>query len=334
MIFDDKLQPTNHMLTKLITPLFHFVFLIAVLSSCSNNEEKQKPITAAAEDIKTITISSGDIKAVFIDNSAYGDHHKSGYNGISELRHTAQDSNLFVPFYAGFNLEHIFAGDSLIDLFEPRNFPMELKQTSDSSVVLYQAATPLSHVESWTTFKVLSPNYIDVHFRCIIKSDEFFKHAYAGFFWASYINGPKDKKIYFSGQEQGEVGAKWIGAVPENHGDAGTHLGLNDTLDIFTVPEFNVTLASNYSNYVFNEPFYYGRFDNMVFAYLFSKPTDGLIRFSQSPDGGGAPNPAWDFQFIIPDFEVGKEYTFTARMVYKEWKDAEDIRAEYENWRK
>ena len=70
----------------------------------------------------------------------------------------------------------------------------------------------------------------------------------------------------------------------------------------------------------------------MVFAYLFSEPNEGMIRFSQSPTGGGPQNPAWDFQLIIPDFIVGKEYSFNARLIYKEWKDAEDILREFNKW--
>lgn len=280
----------------------------------------------------TESFSIGDLHAVFVDNEAYGKHHRSGYNGISELRHSAQNSNLFVPFYAGFNLEHIFAGDSLSNLFEPRKFPMRLKKASKNSVVLYQAETPLSHVESWTTFKLIAPHYIDISFRCIIRSNTFFKHGYAGFFWASYINEPKDKKIYFLGKEQDSYDNKWIAAYSSKHGIESTHVGVSDNFNLFATPGFNVTLASHYSNYLFSEPFYYGRFDNMVFAYLFSEPEGGIIRFSQSPTGGGPENPAWDFQFIIPDFIVGKEYSFHARLIYKEWASAEDILEEYSTW--
>lgn len=299
-----------------------YIFLIAATFSCITKQKAEKPIS----------ISAGDLGAVFIDNEAYGENHKAGYNGISELRHSAQDSNLFVPFYAGFNLEHIFAGDSLTNLFEPRRVPMELKRLSKNSVELYQAETPLSHVESWTTFKMVPPHYIDVNFRCIIRSGEFFKHGYAGIFWASYINGPSDKKIYFHGKENGSEELKWIGASTPKHGVESTHIEVNDNFDLFAVPGFNVTLANHYSNYRFAEPFYYGRFDNMVFAYMFEEPKDGIIRFSQSPTGGGSGNPAWDFQFIIPDFEVGKEYSFNTRLVYKEWKNKEDIISEYKRW--
>ena len=302
-----------------------FVLLIVLLLciSCNYDEKEETPII----------ISSGDLKAAFIDNDAYGDQHKKGYNGISELSHSAQDSSIFVPFYAGFNLEHIFGGDSLTNLFEPRKSPMHMMRISDTEVELYQPETPLSHVESWTTFKLMPPHYVDVHFRCVMKSAEFFKHGYAGMFWASYIHAPQDLKIYFRGKEQHEEEMKWIGAYSTSHGNASTHIWARDTFDLFAVPGFNITLANHYSDYLFNEPFYYGRFHNMIFAYLFEKPSEGIIRFSQSPTGGGQGNPAWDFQFIIPDFIVDKEYEFSTRLVYKEWKGAEDIVKEYKLWK-
>ena len=306
-----------------IINLIRVFALIALSFSCNKHKNEEKPIA----------ILAGDLKAVFIDNDAYGTQHKSGYNGISELTHTAQDSTLFVPLYAGFNLEHIFGGDSLTNLFEPRKSPMQLKRISNTKVELYQPETTLSHVENWTTFNLVPPHYIDVTFHCVIKSAEFFTHGYAGMFWASYIHAPQDIKIYFHGREQKKEEVKWIGAFSTSHGNASTHIGTKDNFDLFAVPGFNITLANHYSNYLYKESFYYGRSNNMVFAYLFEEPPEGIIRFSQSPTGGGQGNPAWDFQFIIPDFEVGKKYTYSARLVYKEWKGAEDITTEYNLWR-
>src|SRR5690625_4177950 len=138
----------------------------------------------------SIPLKKGNLKAVFANNDSYGEHHKKGYNGIAELYHIAQDSNLFVPSFSGVNLEHIFGGDSLISLFEPRKDPMTIQKTSDGSVVLYQPPTSYSKVESWTTFDMKHPDLIDVEFSFILHHADFFKHGYAGFFWASYINQP------------------------------------------------------------------------------------------------------------------------------------------------
>jgi len=306
------------------------VLLITFVIHCS-----QKPSLKPAGEQpsqKVVSMSLGDLQVVFVDNSAFGDTHRAGYNGIAELRHRAQDSTIYVPFYAGFNLEHIFGGDSLAPLFEPRKAPMFLYQLSNTEVALYQPETPQSHVESLTRFKIVAPHYIDVSFQCIIHSKEFFKHGYAGLFWASYIHAPEDKHIYFWGRGKEESDYRWIAAYSEKHGVKSTHLYENDRNNIYFAPNFNATLASHFSDYVYREPFYYGRFHNMVLAYLFDR-AEG-IRFSQSPTGGGKTNPAWDFQFIIPDFKVGNIYSFHARIVYKPFESANDIMAEYRNWKK
>lgn len=55
------------------------------------------------------------------------------------------------------------------------------------------------------------------------------------------------------------------------------------------------------------------------------------IRITHSPSGGGRTkssddtNPAWDFQFLMPDVELEKGYGFRARVVYKSWVDRADV---------
>ena len=279
----------------------------------------------------SIGIDEGDINITFANNEASGKTHLAGYNGIAELYHTAQDSTLFEPRYAGFNLEHIYGGDSLAERFEPRTSPMELFMHNGNEVSLYQAPTPFSQFEMLTTFKIVAPHYIDVTFRCVVHSDNFFKHDYAGLFFASYILAPSDKHIYFKGFENDQSTSKWISAYSKKHGEESTHVGVNDDPDNFYfAPDFNVVLANNFSTYKYELPVYYGRFHNMVSAFMFDTPE--VIRFSQSPTGGGPDNPAWDFQFIIPEVKKEKEYSFRARIVYKPFIDNEDILNEYNQW--
>ena len=79
----------------------------------------------------------------------------------------------------------------------------------------------------------------------------------------------------------------------------------------------------------YSVPFYYGRFRDMVLIYIF-KPNP-YLRFSHSPSGGGRTPagddtcPAWDFQLVIPDYEVGREYGLDMRVVYKRWVDRADV---------
>lgn len=300
---------------------------VGVLLACrSDDRPTLKP--SGLEPQTTVSLRSGDITAVFVDNSAYGPHHRAGYNGIAELYHTAQDSSLFVPAYAGYNIEHYFGGDSLSQLFEPRRHPMELYQSGEQEVLLYQPPTSISGVETLTRFELEPPHYIDVTFQCIFHSDDIFQHGYAGIFWASYINAPADRHIYFLGREKGADPEKWISAFSEKHGLRSTHLLEQDDSPLFFAENFNVVLAAHFSEYRFTRPFYFGRFHNMAYALLFDSPE--RIRFSQSPTGGGDRNPAWDFQFIIREYQLEKIYTYNARIVYKPFQSREDVRREYE----
>ncbi len=279
-----------------------------------------------------ITIENENLKVVFVDNEPSGQVHKAGYNGISELYHRHDDSTIFVPDFAGFNLEHIFGGDSLSQLFEPRRHPMKLYRKSINAVVLYQEATPNSGVESLTEFTVIGPDYIDISFQCIFHNQQFFQHGYAGLFWASYIHKPEDKKIYFPGIAEERPDTSWIAAYSTMHGLNSTHRAVGDVNTFFFAENFNASLANHYSAYRYTSPYHFGRFRNMVLAFLFE--SQDIIRFSQSPTGGGPENPAWDFQFIIPTPETGKIYSFKARIIYKPFVNDNDISDEYERWKR
>ena len=97
------------------------------------------------------------------------------------------------------------------------------------------------------------------------------------------------------------------------------------------MPNHPLTLVFNFSKYRYTKPFYYGRYHDMVYQIQFDDPS--RVRFSQSPTGGGAGNPAWDWQFVIRKYEVGKRYRLRARVVYKKFVSRADCLGEYEKWR-
>src|ERR1043165_8258107 len=113
------------------------------------------------------TFQVGDLTAVIGDNEAY-EGHRAGYNGVHRLTHRTNPKSLFT--ITGLNLEHIFDGDH--DLrgdakvtFEPGNAPMTLTKISETEAELHQPPTPTFHVESWTRFKLVARQYIDMSFR-------------------------------------------------------------------------------------------------------------------------------------------------------------------------
>jgi hypothetical protein len=292
------------------------------------------------------TFAVGDLTAVIGDNEAYGSH-RAGYNGVHRLVHKSEPTTLFVPAVAGLNLEHIMDGDQeLRDLdagrrvfFEPRNSPMEFKRLSETEAELYQPATPTFHLESWTRFKLVPPHYIDFSFKCR-PTQHVFRHNFIGLFWASYINAPEDKSMYFRGQ------GAWQQLCTPIHNLGSTVTHWNNKVDLIFTPGLGDALFKNLSPLKFEDPFFYGLFGKMTFLMMFDR-TDG-IRFTHSPSGGGSDpekqttNPAWDFQYIIPignpenpnEDYVLKEYGFRARAVYCERLSRSEIVREFQEWRK
>jgi len=60
-------------------------------------------------------------------------------------------------------------------------------------------------------------------------------------------------------------------------------------------------------------------------AYIFVFRRRDHVRLSQSTFGDGDVNPAQDFQWFIPDYEVEETYRFVMRVLYVPFMTPEDI---------
>lgn len=283
------------------------------------------------------TFHAGELTAVIGDNAAHG-NHRAGYNGVRELRHRRSTRSLFVPGIAGLNLEHIFNGDdhpAREVFFEPRFAPMTFRRISDTECELHQPPTPTFHLESWSRFQLVAPHYLDLTFTCRA-TQHVFHRGWVGLFWASYLNAPEDKSLYFRGGLEGQKNL-WSQLCTHAHNDESTVLHREDRLNLDCAPG-RETLFKNFSPLRYDEPFYYGNFEDLNVILMFDRP--GEVRFTHSPSGGGAnreletTNPAWDFQWIISPYEVLKINTLRVRMVVRPKCPREAIEAEYRAWQK
>ncbi len=282
------------------------------------------------------TFSVGDLTAVIGDNEAH-DKHRAGYNGIWSLTHKGEPTSLFVPGIAGFNLEHIFDGATL-DLgeektifFEPRNAPMEFQRLGDHEAELHQPPTPTFHLESWTRFTLREPHYIDITFRCRAQQ-HVFQNGYIGLFWASYINAPDDKSMYLRGQQG------WLQHCTPAHNRDSTVVHQDNTTNLKFAPGHRECLYKSLSPLQFDQPLFYGLFGSQTYITMFDRASG--IRLSHSPSGGGysadlqTTNPAWDFQYIIPRYDVLTDYSFRCRLVYRPRCSRAEVLQEYGDWQK
>jgi hypothetical protein len=159
-----------------------------------------------------------------------------------------------------------------------------------------------------------------------------FRLGYIGLFWASYINAPDDKSQYFRGP------GGWLQHCTPAHDVLSTVRYADDKFEMTFADGHRDCLYKNFSPLRYSKPYFYGQFRNHTLIVMFDR-TEG-IRFAHSPSGGGynkeadTTNPAWDFQFVIPKYEVMIDYGFRARLVYRERCSREAIDREYETWKK
>ena len=276
-----------------------------------------------------VVLQRGDITAVIADNSEIQDeilpNHRAGYSGVASLTHAQRDENLFVPTVAGLNYEHIHDGtvkDRKI-LFEPRNSPMELRVIDAFTAELYQPPTTTYRLESCLRYQLLEDGVIELTMEFIPRQDSF-ANGYIGLFWASYINQPESLDIHFKGHRtDGPAAADWVRGVTPAHGTRPTHLATDDHRVFPHDEAFPLTLVFNRSAYRYAEPWYYGVSHGMAWVQMFRRKDE--IRISQSPSGGGRGNPAWDFQYFIPNYKLHQRYQMVMRGMYVPFESPEQI---------
>jgi hypothetical protein len=293
----------------------------------------------AVDTDHTASVETKLLRVVVADNEAFGATHRAGYNGVAELSLVSPSAkNLFVPNYAGLNLEHIFSGDSSSfgwNIFEPRRAPMKLIRHTARRIELQQESTEHWPLRSRLIYEV-SGDAVDFTYCGTPLADAWKKHGYIGVFFASYIDKPEDLSLEFIGRLRRGGGGEqllWIKHLPPKHGEAANHRPAGSTWDPPFDANFNIPLARGTSDFEYLYPFYFGRSGQNVFIMMFEHSRDGgELRFAQSPSGGGAGNPAWDFFYLKRGYQLNREFCFRGRAVLRKFTSKEEVIRVYEEW--
>jgi hypothetical protein len=290
--------------------------------------------------ITRVPLKSDSMEAVIADNDKFFPKHRGGYNGISHLavqdasKASKRGKNLFVPMYAGLNLEHYFdekARERDV-LFHPRRHPMVLARWKEAnSAILSQDPFPPWNISYVSTFVVSGRNRIDFAMEITPRDKEIEKSSFLGAFWASYIHFPQQQGINIMGHVRGEKQAdkRWTYIETATHGEESSIMPAATTFIPSYAPEFpKHWLFASKGDYVHDIPLCYGVSGGIALAFMFKDKE--RVWFAHSPSGGGPGCPAWDFFAIFPAPRVDETYKVHGRLVAKPFSSSGDVLAEYE----
>ncbi len=266
-------------------------------------------------------IQAGEIQVIVGDASRDGMGGPQ-YCGLWSLTSKQRQFNAFGNSYAG-----LIPG-------ELRGKSSTLEGVDERTVALVRKADATYPVETRAVYQVKEPYYVD-HTLTICDRSSLLdaRINVREVSWCCYMNSPEDPRLHFLSN------GEWFRYISPLHG-VGANVApsyvADKDLEVWP-DELHPPRPFHWSraDRRFDKPFYYGRLGDMVMILIFDTPR--WLRFFSSPSGGGGsllpgkPCPAGGFEWLIPaaEYEVGKEYQFRLRLVYKRYVDDEDVLREY-----
>ena len=195
------------------------------------------------------------------------------------------------------------------------------------------AVTWPAHASSWALdcrmdYVFSGGGAIDMTFEATPRKREW-PRGYIAFMWASYLQKALDRRIHF----QGPGGWSAFGEEKEGGGiETGTvaFQGQPPTPQDDESAYFNLATSPEKR---FSAPFYYGLVDgdgfpetrDDVMALIMMFDDAPATRFSLWNWGGDTRCPAWDWQWILRNPQVGRTYRHRSRMVYEPFTSPEAV---------
>lgn len=313
-----------------------------------------KPKTSSDQDVALKIIQSNGSPLNKITQSS--DHFKGMMRFVPHLGAAFQPleyvaypgKSLFNSNMGGLNFEHIFNGvsaDEKISWFTPRKDVHTIKALTDSSVVVVHTSEESKWgVESYMYY-TFSERSVDMEFKVKLHKDRY-PSGYAGFMWASYMQGTLDRCIHFYGTENGSEDWVSFGVGTKDGFETGTVAAAGVDPLPYEDKSATLNIIENRTK-KFIHPFYYGLMDgdgnretvSDTVAYVMMFEQSETMRFAMwnfEKDEAGNPDPtkpAWDWQYVINKPELNRWYTYKARMTYMPFVNREAILQYYLTWK-
>lgn len=291
-------------------------------------------------------LEAGNLSGRLLDNVANFERSGSGFNPFFHSAYPGKP--IFRLEYVGLNFEHIFNGaaaDRELSMFTPRKDPCEIiRATSDTATLRWPAESSAWRIGCEMTYRLSAPNMLDMVFSAT-PTVERFPLGYVAFMWAGYMSRTRERAIRFFGRAGEQEG--WIA-----FGEDLTEGFETGTVSFDTLPDLPHEEGAQTLNLIENptkkflKPVYYGLLDGdqdletdedtLVYILMFdqSEPIRfSLWNFIRDSEGRPDPHsPAWDWQFVIRNPEVGKTYRYRARLVIEPFDGQESVARRYSEW--
>jgi hypothetical protein len=293
--------------------------IIITVTGCGSGTADQVPLqqaTAENEDDTRhcVLLRAGEIEAIIGDGSRIRNHP-----GIWLL------ASQFSPYNVAHNKSSMLNGGGL------RNREPIIKKLDEFSCVLERSSTPDDPSDIRAIYRIRAPHYLDYEHNIRDTADRIDPSlGYRSVGFANYTNSPDDLRIHFISN------GEWLRWTPKEHGGEGSAVAPSylavDELEVW--PDGHPDPSFWWYKRLdrgFDEPFFYGRFEDMVLIWVFDQPQ--YLRFFLSPEGGGRSlrdgktSTAWDFEWVIPqdEWQAGKWYNFRARLILKRFVSDDDV---------
>lgn len=305
-------------------------------------------IKTYGEGMHKVDLTGGNFTGSVLDFVANRGRSGNGFNPLQHARYRGE--NLFRDDATGLYFEHIFNGaekDAAIAMFTPNHDRHSVEQPSPATGVLRHRAEDSAWGISSELRYELNGDAVDITFQATPTRDQF-PLGYVAFMWASYMNHTRERRIHFYGREGDQEG--WISfgddtaETPEGF-ETGT-VACAGVSDLPFEPGAQTLNIVESKTKRFLLPFYYGLVDgdgeaatdDDTMAYIMMFDQREPIRFALwnfIKNAAGQPDahsPAWDWQYVVRNPQVGQTYGYRARLLYVPFTTAEDVKAEYERW--